>query len=165
MTISIIVAVAENGIIGRQGTMLPWKLPADLARFKKLTMGHSIIMGRKTYDTIGRPLPGRQNIVVSRNQNYRAEGCETATSLADAFKKAKSEEVFVIGGGELFKQTLPLAAKLYLTCVHASPPGDVTFEYDDTEWQTISSETYPADDKNEFAYSFINLQRRALGRL
>jgi dihydrofolate reductase len=160
MIISIIVAVAENGIIGRQGTMLPWSLPADLARFKKLTMGQSIIMGRKTYETIGRPLPGRQNIIVSRNQSYRVDGCETASSLADALKKAESEEVFIIGGGELFKHALPLATKMYLTCVHARPTGDVTFEYDETEWQLISSENHPADDKNEYAYSFTNLKRR-----
>jgi dihydrofolate reductase len=160
MTISLIVAVAENGVIGKKGTVLPWRLPADLAHFKELTMGHTIIMGRKTYDTIGRPLPGRQNIVISRDPNYHVDGCETAISVEAALSKASSEEVFIIGGGEIFKQTLPLASKLYITRVDSSPEGDVTFTYDETEWEEVSSESHPADDKNEFSYSFVDLARK-----
>jgi len=156
MTISLIVAVAENGVIGKTGTMLPWRLPADLKRFKEVTTGHPIIMGRKTYETVGRPLPGRQNIIITRNPDYKAEGCEVVSSLPEALEAAKnSEEVFVIGGGQLFEQALPLANKLYLTLVHASPEGDVFFSYDPADWQEISKESHEADEKNQYSYSFI----------
>lgn len=160
MTISLIVAVAENGVIGKTGVMLPWRLPADLKRFKEVTMGHPIIMGRKTYETIGRPLPGRQNIIVTRNPDYKADGCEVVSSLPEALEAAKnSEEAFIIGGGQLFEQALPLADKLYLTLVHASPDGDVFFHYDPADWQEISNEPHEADDKNQYPYSFLTLLR------
>lgn len=160
MTISVIVAAAENGVIGKQGSMLPWNIPADLARFKRLTMGHPVIMGRKTYETIGRPLPGRKNIIATRNPEYSAGGCEIAHNLDEALAKAGADEIFIIGGGELFRQALPLASRLYLTVVHATPEGDTTFEYDKNEWKKVSTEPHPADDKNEFAYTFVDLKRK-----
>src|SRR5256885_2083203 len=127
--ISLIVAVADNGVIGKTGQMLPWRLPADLAHFKQITMGHPIIMGRKTYQTIGRPLPGRTNIVVTRDQHFVAPGYTVAHSLEKALEVEESTEQFVIGGANLFEQALPLADKLYLTEVHSNPEGDIKFSF------------------------------------
>lgn len=163
MTISLIVAIAENGVIGRTGVKIPWRLSADIARFKSLTTDHSIIMGRKTYETFLRPpLPHRQNIVVTGDASFFAPGCDIASSLSDALAVAKSEEIFVIGGAELFKQALPLASKIYLTTVRAKPTGDTIFSFDESGWRRISEESYPADDKNEIPYTFITLERTRL---
>ncbi len=162
MTLSLIVAAAENGVIGRNDGSIPWKLSADMAYFKKTTMGHPIIMGRNTYESIGRPLPGRRNIVISRNTAYLAEGCEVVSSLEAAIDKAASsgdKEIFVIGGGAVYEQALPLANVLYITLVHASPEGDVRFAYDPTQWKEVSREEHNADEKNEYAYSFCKLIR------
>jgi dihydrofolate reductase len=125
--ISLIVAMTEDRVIGRDNK-LPWHISEDLARFKRLTMDHAIIMGRKTFDSIGKALPGRQNIVVTRNPNWRAPGVETAGSLAQAYSKVnRKDEVFVIGGSSLFEEALPSADKLYLTLVHAPILGDTYF--------------------------------------
>lgn len=159
--ISLIVAVAENGVIGKKGVIMPWRLPGEQARFKAITMGHPIIMGRTTYETIGRPLPGRQNIIVTHDPAYKAEGCEVVHSIEQALQIAQdSEEIFIIGGNSIYEQTMPLATKLYFTRVHASPEGDTFFRYDSAEWTEISRERHPADDKNQYDYTFSVLTRR-----
>ena len=126
--LSLIAAVAANGVIGSDNA-LPWRLPEDLKRFKALTLGHPVIMGRKTYESIGRPLPGRRNIIVTRNAAYAAEGCETARSLGDALAACNgtAEEVFVIGGAQIYAEALPLAQRLYLTEIGRDFPGDARF--------------------------------------
>ncbi len=161
MQISLIVAVADNGVIGKKGTMLPWHQGGDLQRFKRLTMGHPIIMGRTTYETIGRPLPGRQNIIITRDPDYQAEGCTVVHSIDEALQAAsQAEDVFIIGGANIFEQTLPLADKIYLTQVHAEPEGDAFFRYHPADWQQTDSESHPADAKNDHPYSFITLARK-----
>ena len=164
MQISRIAAIAENGVIGQTGTTLPWKLPADLARFKQVTMGHPIIMGRKTYESIGRPLPGRQNIVITRNDDYAAEGCTIVTTLDEALEAAEqsgADEAFIIGGAQIFDAAINRATKLYFTKVHATPEGDVYFHYDPADWREIFNEDHPADDRNEYPYSFMTFERKS----
>lgn len=162
--LSLFVAVAENGVIGKQGELLPWKLSADLKRFKQLTMGHPVIMGRKTYETIGRPLPGRLNIVITRSPKYSAEGCTVVQSIEAAVTTARhaegSSEVFIIGGNEIYKATEPQADKLYLTRVHAKPEGDTYFTYDSSRWQQIERQDFAADSENQYPYSFITYVRK-----
>jgi len=163
MTISLLVACAENGVIGKQGQLLPWRLSSDLKRFKELTMGHPIIMGRKTYETIGRPLPGRLNIVVTRDPNFAAEGCTVVHSVGNAIDKATaadSNEIFIIGGGVIFEETLPLAHKVYLTEVHATPDGDTFFRYNKADWNEVDRQDFAADDKNQYPYSFVTLTKK-----
>jgi len=158
--LSIIVAVAENNIIGDNNQLI-WYIPDDLKRFKSLTMGHHIIMGRKTWESIGRPLPGRKSIVVTRNINFKADGALVANSLPQALEMAKDDdEAFIIGGGELYQQALPLASRLYLTKVHKHFEGDVAFpDIDYTEWHQISSEKGKPNAKDGLEYSFVNLER------
>ncbi len=153
--LSLIVAVAENGTIGRDGA-LPWHLPDDLRRFKAVTLGHPIIMGRRTYDSIGRPLPGRRSIVLSRDPDYRVDGVEVAGSLDAALRAAADQdEVFVIGGAALFDAALPIADRIYLTRVHATVEGDVGFpQLDAKRWRLISDEPHAADAEHRFAFSF-----------
>jgi dihydrofolate reductase len=162
MKVSLIVAAAENGVIGRQND-LPWRLSADLRRFKELTMGHAVIMGRKTYESIGRPLPGRRMIVISRQPGYSAPGIETATGFEKALAIAKAHnegEVFVIGGAAIFELAAPLAERLYLTRVHANVPGDVFFPpVDPAAWRLLESQPHPADEKNEFPFTFQRYER------
>jgi len=163
MIISLIVAIAENGVIGKEGG-IPWYLPADLAHFKQTTMGHPIIMGRKTYESIGRTLPGRYNVVITRQKDYRAEGCVVVGSLGQAIEKAKkaegSNEIFIIGGEEIYNQAMPLADRIYLTKVHTSLAGDKFFKFDQKLWRQKSNETHTADDKNPSDYEFIVLERK-----
>lgn len=160
MNVSLIVAVAENGVIGKRGAQLPWHLSADLKRFRSLTTGHPVIMGKNTYETIGHPLSERKNIVVTHNQSYRAEGCTVTHSLEEALDEVKlDDEVFVIGGAQLLTQALPIATKLYLTVVHANPAGDVYFEYDLSGWHQVSTEHYHADASNDYDFSFITYRR------
>lgn len=161
--ISAIVAVAENNVIGREGGM-PWYLPAELAHFKEVTMGHPIIMGRKTHESIGRTLPGRYNIVITHDKNYKAaEGNEVVGSLDDALQEAKraegGNEIFIIGGEQIYKQAMPLLQRIYLTKVHAKVDGDKFFEYDKNQWYQVSSEKHSADDKNQYDYNFMVLER------
>ena len=155
---SIIAAVAENRVIGNQGR-LPWHLSEDLKRFKQLTMNHPIIMGRKTHGSIGKPLPGRRNIVVSRQTTYVANGCEVVGSLADARQRvADSEEAFCIGGAAIYRQALPFADRMYLTRVLAEVPGDTRFpEWDQLDWKIVQSEPGPSD---LFEYLFEIWERR-----
>lgn len=160
MKISFVVAMDKNRIIGANN-QLPWNLPADLAHFKRLTLNKPVVMGRKTYESIGRPLPQRRNIIVTRNADYAAEGCEVFTSLDAALAHLKNEEeVMVIGGGELFTQILPQASTLYLTIVDAKVDGDVYFpDWNANEWQEVESQFNEADEKNPFNYTFLTLKR------
>ena len=153
--ISIIVAASANNVIGRQGD-LPWRLSDDLKRFKAITMGKPIVMGRKTWESIGRPLPGRQNIVITRQRGFAAEGCDVVTSLDEAIAEAgDAEEIVVIGGSQIYALALPLAQRLYLTRVHADVEGDATFPaVDATRWYLIADEAREADDRNEYDFSF-----------
>jgi dihydrofolate reductase len=161
MSLSIIVALSENHVIG-SGNQLPWKLSADLKRVKALTMGHHLIMGRKTYESIGRPLPGRTNVIITRNGSYAPEGCVVVNSLAAALELAKEDsEAFVFGGGEIFREALPLVNKIYLTKVHCVIDGDTHFpELTSSEWIELDREEFKADEKNEYDYSFVTLQRK-----
>lgn len=159
--ITLVVAVAANGVIGRDGD-LPWHLPADLAHFKRITMGKCIIMGRRTWESIGQALPGRTNIVVSRDPEYRAEGCTLAHSLPEALRAAGDvSEVMVIGGARLYEETLPLAQRIHVTRVHADFEGDTFFpRLNESEWQEVGREERAADDRNSCAMSFVTLERR-----
>jgi dihydrofolate reductase len=159
--ISVIVAIDERGGIGLAGG-LPWRLPDDLKRFKALTMGKPIVMGRRTYDSIGRPLPGRHNIVVSREAGRRIEGCTVVDSLAAALAAAGAvPEVFVIGGAELYRLALPLARTMYLTRVHATVGADTFLPaLDDADWEEVAREEHPADERHAHSFSFVTLRRR-----
>jgi len=160
--ISLIVAMDEKRGIGVDGH-LPWHLPADLKRFKSLTMGHHLIMGRKTFESIGRPLPGRTTIIVTRNNSFQPEGCLVAHSLETALEFARldlEDEVFIIGGGDIFVLAIELADRIYLTQVHTNLPADVYFpEFAAENWLEIDSEYHPADEKNPYPHTFKILQR------
>jgi dihydrofolate reductase len=160
MRISLIVAMAENRVIGRDN-QLPWRIPADLKHFKALTMGKPIIMGRKTYESIGRPLPGRDNIVITGDTSYRAEGCQVVHTLEEALRSAGgAEEAMIIGGATLYRQTLKDADRLYLTLVKAQPEGDTWFpKIEPQEWREIRREVHTADESNEYDYDFVVLDR------
>lgn len=161
MRLSLIVAVAENGAIGKQND-LPWHLPADLKRFKRITMGHPILMGRKTWESIGRPLPGRRSIVLSQSADFAPIGCEVVPSLDAAMALCQeSDEAFVIGGARLFQLAAPMAHRLYLTRIHRPFDGDVTFpEWNWDEWTLVSNEHFPAEEPMNFAYSFQTFDRK-----
>jgi len=159
MKLSLIVAVAKNGVIGKDN-QLPWRLPEDLKRFKNITMGHPIVMGRKTFESLGRPLPGRLNIVVSRNPAYRPAGARVVSTLEEAIRTAEgAKEAFVIGGSALFKEALPKADKLYLTRIHRDFDGDVYFPEADLGemFETVSESRHESES---FSYSFIEAKRR-----
>ncbi|MCW8844354.1 MAG: type 3 dihydrofolate reductase [Gammaproteobacteria bacterium] len=165
MQISLVVAMAENGVIGRDNA-LPWHLPADLRHFKALTLGKPVIMGRKTHESIGRPLPGRQNIVLTRDTAFQAPGCDVCPSLEDAKVRAGDvEEIMIIGGAALYRETLVHADRIYLTEIHASIEGDTWFpEIDSATWREITRERHAADEHNALAYSFVTLERRQAHR-
>ena len=158
--IALIAAMAENRIIGRENR-LPWRLQADLRRFKSLTMGKPVIMGRKTYESIGKPLPGRSNIVVTRDPDYRAPGCQVVHSLEQALEAgAGHAEVMVIGGAELYRQALGRAQRMYLTLVRAEVEGDTLFpDIEPQQWRELERESHRADEKNQYDYDFVTLQR------
>ena len=158
--ISIIAALAENRVIGINNT-LPWRLPNDLKHFRRLTTGHAIILGRKNYESIGKPLPERRNVVITRQSGYEAPGCLVAHSLDEALKMADDDaEVFVIGGAEIYQQTLARADRLYLTLVHAEVQGDTFFpEFDRNEWRESARERHERDERHAYAYSFVVLER------
>ena len=160
MLISLVVAVSSNQVIGKNNQLI-WHLPADLKHFKQLTTGHAVFMGRKTYDSIGKPLPNRRNIVISRSA-AEIKGCEVSASIEDALQLTSAEkEVFIIGGAEIYRQVLPLANRIYLTKVHQDFDGDTFFpEINDQEWQETQREDFSADEKNSIPYSFITLNRR-----
>lgn len=160
MILSMIVAAAENNVIGRDNGLI-WKLSADLKRFKALTTGHTILMGRKTFESIGRALPHRRNIVITRNLNFKAEGCEVVHSVEEALALTKDEdEVFVTGGGTIYKKLWDRADRLYLTVVHLKCEGDTVIPAIDLNvWREVSREEGKADEKNEHDYTFINYER------
>ncbi len=151
----MIVATANNHIIGKDNDM-PWHLPADLAYFKKTTLGKPVIMGRKTYESIGRPLPGRRNIVISRDINYKAEGVDSVTTVDAALRLVEEvDEVMVIGGGAIYQHCLPAANRLYITHIDADIEGDTQFPfYDKDIWEKVSSEKRVADEKNQYDLDF-----------
>lgn len=162
MRVSIIVAVSTNGVIGLKGG-LPWRQSTDLKRFKTLTMGHHLVIGRRTYDTLDGPLPGRKIIVVTRNREFVApEGILTAASVESALMLTQNDdEVFIGGGAEIFEQSLHRADRMYLTRIHADVEGDTFFpEFDDVnEWQLADSEHFEADAKNQYPFSFLTYER------
>jgi dihydrofolate reductase len=160
MRISLIVALAENHVIGANNRLL-WRLPAELQYFKKTTMGKPIIMGRKTHESIGRALPGRRNIVISRQVDFQAEGCDVVDSLDAALALVKDcEEVMIIGGAQIYQQALPLADRLYLTWVHHAFEGDTFFPaWSSEQWHEISREQRAADEQNPYDLTFNILER------
>lgn len=166
MKLSLICALSENGVIGRNNA-LPWHLSEDLKYFKRVTMGKCIIMGRKTWESIGRALPGRTNIVVTRARDYEADNARVVDSLADAIDLAEnisfidgSDEAFVIGGAEMYKAALPIVDRMHLTLVHADVEGDTWFpEFDPEEWEEISQEEFPASETNPYPYSICVFER------
>lgn len=165
--IVLVAAVAENGVIGRDNGM-PWRLPGDLKHFKKTTLGKPMIMGRRTFETIGKPLPGRPNIVLTRDANFRAEGVQVARNIDDALTLAEREasklgadEIAVIGGGEIYSQALPRAARIYLTEVHAAPDGMAHFpKLDRGAWIEISRDGPHRGADDTYSHSFVVLDRR-----
>ncbi len=162
MKLSIVVAMADNRVIGR-GNRLPWHLPADLRHFKSLTMGKPVLMGRKTHDSIGRALPGRHNVVVTRQSGYMAKNCTVVNSIDSALAACSNDdEIMVIGGAELYRELLPLCETIYLTLVHGDFEGDTFFpEIAPEEWRETTRVEHPADEKNPHPYSFVVMQRRA----
>lgn len=155
--ISIIAAMSENRVIGNNNSLI-WKLPNDLKRFKSITSGSAVLMGRKTYESIGRPLPNRRNIIITRNEDYKAEGCVVCNSLPEALMLTNND-CFVIGGGEIYRQALPIANKLYLTIVHNTFDGDTTFPELGENWTEVLSESNSKNYKNEYDYTFVNYER------
>jgi dihydrofolate reductase len=164
--LALIVAAAENDVIGRDN-QLPWHLPKDLAYFKRVTMGKPIVMGRKTFESIGRPLPGRTNLVISRNPDWQAEGVRTLPTIESAFALAReialidgAEELMVIGGAEIYAAALPLADRIYLTRVHAEVAGDAHLPAINwSQWREQSRERHSAGDGNPYDYSFVVYER------
>lgn len=162
--ITLIVAVADSGVIGRDNG-LPWHLPEDLKRFKRLTLGKPVVMGRRTFESIGRPLPGRLNVVLTRDPNYRREGVTVVHDTEAALRAAGDvPEVMVIGGAELFRLFLPRAGRVHLTRVHADVDGDVHWEpLDAGQWQRVAAEPYPSDDRHAHAMTFEQWEKRPSG--
>ena len=166
MRLALIVAMAENRVIGVNNN-LPWYLPDDLRYFKAITMGKPIIMGRKTLESIGKPLPGRTNIIISRNPELEADGCSVVSTLEDAVELSENislidgaTEAIVIGGGQIYALALPLVDRIYLTQVHAEINGDAWFpKFDRSDWQEVGRETFYAEGENPYDYSFVVLDR------
>ena len=162
MIISIIVAVAENGVIGHDNKLI-WHLPEDLKNFKRITSGHHIIMGRKTFESIGKPLPNRVNIIITRNQDYHHDGCSVVHSLSQALDKARKSdesEVFIIGGGRIYQESLLIADKIYYTQVKASFKGDTVFpELNKNEWDVSQKTDYEIDEKHKYTFSILEMKR------
>jgi dihydrofolate reductase len=164
--VALVVAMDRAGLIGANGA-LPWYLPADLHRFRAITAGHPIVMGRRTHESIGGPLPERHNIVVTRAPGYAAAGCTIVSDLAAAYAAARRDtgdrEIMIIGGAALYREALPDATRIYLTEVHATLPGDVHFpRFDRSEWREISREDHGPDARNAHGYSFVVLERRPI---
>ncbi|MFM6975928.1 MAG: dihydrofolate reductase [Sphingobacteriaceae bacterium] len=160
MKLEIVVAIDEQGGIGKNNQLL-WHLPADLKHFKEITSGHPIIMGRKTYDSIGKPLPNRRNIVITRQQDLKIEGAEVVNSLKNALELVKNENLaFIIGGAQIFNDAMHLADTLHLTKVHHRFEADTFFpEIKTQEWQETAKESHPADEKNPYKYTFITYKK------
>lgn len=163
MKLFIVAAVANNNVIGNENRLI-WHLPADLKHFKELTTGHTMIMGRKTFESIGQPLKGRKTIVVTTQPDYDAQGCQLAHSIEEAIKMVKHEkEVFIAGGAEIYRQTIDLyyTRRIYLTRIYANFEGDTFFpEIDPEKWQVIEREDHQPDEKNQYSYSFLTYKRK-----
>jgi dihydrofolate reductase len=158
--VSLIVAMAQNGVIGRDNA-LPWRLPEDLKRFKAFTLGKTLLMGRKTYESIGRPLPGRTNLVLTRDRGFLAPGVVVVHSVEEALAHAADNELVAIGGAEIYRLVLPFARRLYLTHVHADVPGDTYFpDFDPTQWADVEWRMHPADEQHAYPLTFVTLERR-----
>ncbi|SEM16431.1 dihydrofolate reductase [bacterium A37T11] len=160
--LAIIVAAAENNAIGKNNELL-WKLPDDLKFFKRMTTGHTVIMGRKTFESVGLPLPNRRNIIITRQPDFRASDTEVVNSLNQALDLCKDDdkEVFVVGGAEIYREALPLMDKLYITRVHASFDGDTYFpQIDLNEWRLTDEIIHPADERHCYAFSFLTYLRK-----
>jgi dihydrofolate reductase len=155
--ISIIVATSKNRVIGSNNSLI-WKLPADLKRFKQITTGSTIVMGRKTYESIGKPLPNRRNIIITRDTNYLVDNCEIVNSLEEALMLCNND-CFIIGGGEIYKQSIDIADKIYLTLVQEDFEGDTYFPEIGKEWTKVFREDFEPDEKNAHKYSFINYEK------
>ena len=152
--VSVIVAVAENGVIGDKNSLL-WHISEDLRNFKRITSGHPVVMGRKTFESLGRPLPNRKNVVITR-QDIEIEGCEVVHSLEEALAMfSADEEVFIIGGAQIYREAMPIADRFYLTRVHHSYEGDTSFpEWKESEWQKVDSERFERGEKYEYPFTF-----------
>ena len=161
MTVSLVVAASKNNVIGRDGE-LPWHLPEDLRHFRRITTGKPVIMGRKTFESIGRPLPDRHNIVMTRDPDYAAEGCDVVDSVAEALDVAgDADEVMIIGGGQVYRDFLPRADRIYMTRVQAEVQGDTRFpRIEGNAWRLVSAEHHAADEKHEFAFEMMVFERR-----
>ena len=164
MIVSLIAAVSENGVIGKKGK-IPWKLPADLRLFKQLTMGHHLIVGRKTWESIGKALPGREMIVLSRKADYKAEGCRVAGTLSQALEMARAageEEAFIGGGAAVYAKALPLADRFYLSRVHTNTRGGDAFfpAYEEKEWLVSLEVSYQAEKRGKTGFTFYILERK-----
>jgi dihydrofolate reductase len=168
MIVAFVVAVAENGVIGRNG-QLPWRMPSDLKRFRKVTLGKPVIMGRKTYESIGKPLDGRANIVITRQKDFKAPGVHVVDSVAGAVALGRDlasqqgvEEVTIIGGAEIFRAALPLTQRVYLTLIHGQPEGDVVLEpFDSSVWRETAREPMQQTGNDQFPADFIVLDRQS----
>jgi len=158
--ISIIVAIASNGVIGSQNRLL-WHIPEDLKRFKAITSGHPVVMGRKTFESLGRPLPDRTNVVITRNDTYNAEGAKVVGSLREAIALfSETEEIFIIGGGEICAEAMPIADKLYITAVEHPYEGDTMFpEWERSQWRLIKEERMAQGEKFEFPFTYLTYER------
>lgn len=159
--ISIIVAVAQNGVIGGNNSLL-WHISEDLQRFKRITTGHPVIMGRKTFESMGRPLPKRENVIITRQEGYVQEGCRVANSIEEAIAMFPAEEeVFIIGGGEIYRQAMPLADRFYLTTVHHDYEGDTTYpDWDKSQWTEVSREFIERGKDFEYPFEYIDYVRK-----
>lgn len=158
--ISLIWAMGRNRVIGKNNS-LPWHIPADFAYFKKVTMGHTVIMGWRTFESIGRPLRGRRNVIITRNKDYRAEGCIICHSVEEALEFAKNEEVFVIGGADIYSSFLPYADRLYITLIEEDFEGDAYFpQIDFSKWQIVFKTAGEKNEKNPYTYWFIVYEKK-----
>jgi dihydrofolate reductase len=160
VVISIIAAISTNNVIGRDGD-LPWRMPTDLKRFKRLTMGHHLVVGRKTWNEVGRPLPGRIMVVITRDPGFVAEGATVVHSLDEALEVARDDaEIFIAGGGEIYRQALAVADRMYLTRIHAIIEGDTRFpDFDESAWILVEREDHLADESNPYPFSFLTYQK------
>ncbi|QHT71584.1 dihydrofolate reductase [Rhodocytophaga rosea] len=162
MQIIIVAAHAQNRVIGRNNELV-WHLPRDFKHFKEITVGHPIIMGRKTFESLGKPLPNRTSIIITRDAHYQQEGCIVVHSLKEAIAEAKKldDQIYIIGGAEIYKQALPYTQKMYLTEVKAFPEGDAYFpEFSKTDWQETARHSYYKDEKNEYDFDFVTWERK-----
>lgn len=161
MQIILVAAHAQNRVIGKDNELV-WRLPKDFKHFKELTLGHPIIMGRKTFESLGKPLPGRTSIIVTRDIQYQQEGCIVVYSLGEGIEEARKldNEIYIIGGAQIYKQALPIANRMYLTEVKASPEGDTYFpEFSTKDWKETARTSFPKDEKHDYAFDFVTWEK------